>query len=144
LAVHSCTWPGIPLIYSGQELPNKTRLKFFDKDAIEWKNDCELHEFYKTLLHLRATHPALRTGDNNVSTCLLRTTKDRIFSFQRKSGSKEILVILNLANDDASFAIEGEEITAGPYKNVFSGDFSVIEKNITLSLEAWGYRVFEK
>ena len=43
LAVHSCTWQGIPLVYSGQELPNKKRLKFFDKDVIEWKKNCELH-----------------------------------------------------------------------------------------------------
>ncbi|HRF24316.1 MAG TPA: alpha-amylase family glycosyl hydrolase, partial [Chitinophagaceae bacterium] len=34
LAAFSCTWNGIPLIYSGQELPNKKRLKFFDKDFV--------------------------------------------------------------------------------------------------------------
>jgi Glycosidases len=32
LAVFSCTWNGIPMIYSGQELPNYKRLQFFDKD----------------------------------------------------------------------------------------------------------------
>jgi glycosidase len=34
LSVFSFTWNGIPLIYSGQELPNTKRLKFFDKDEI--------------------------------------------------------------------------------------------------------------
>ena len=34
LAVFSCTWSGLPLVYSGQELPVKKRLKFFDKDTI--------------------------------------------------------------------------------------------------------------
>jgi len=143
-AVCCALWNGIPLIYSGQELPNKNRLKFFDKDAIEWKDHCGLHDFYKTLLHLHSTHPALRAGDNSVSTYLLKTTKEGIFSFLRKNGSKEILVMLNLAGDTALFTITGEEFTGGTYKDVFSGDFSVIEKNITLSLEAWGYRVFEK
>ena len=37
-AVFTATWRGIPLIYSGQELPNKKRLRFFDKDEIEWSN----------------------------------------------------------------------------------------------------------
>ena len=39
LAVFSCTWNGIPLIYSGQELPNLKRLKFFEKDAIDWTGE---------------------------------------------------------------------------------------------------------
>ena len=39
LAVFSCTWNGIPLIYSGQELPNLKRLKFFEKDAIDWTEE---------------------------------------------------------------------------------------------------------
>ena len=32
LAVFSFTWDGIPLIYTGQELPNNKRLQFFEKD----------------------------------------------------------------------------------------------------------------
>ena len=35
LAVFSCTWNGIPLLYSGQEIPLQSkRLKFFDRDPI--------------------------------------------------------------------------------------------------------------
>ncbi|HRH61369.1 MAG TPA: alpha-amylase family glycosyl hydrolase, partial [Chitinophagaceae bacterium] len=60
-AVFCATWPGMPLIYSGQELPNKKRLKFFDKDLIEWNDKPELHNFYKSLLHLRKTNKALQT-----------------------------------------------------------------------------------
>ncbi len=62
LAVFSCTWPGIPLIYSGQELPNNKRLAFFDKDEIEWSEDVLLHQFYKTLLTFHATQPALQAS----------------------------------------------------------------------------------
>jgi hypothetical protein len=46
-------WNGIPLIYSGQEIPNMERLKFFDKDTIEWPQENDLHEFYKALLDLK-------------------------------------------------------------------------------------------
>ena len=67
LAVFSCTWNGIPLIYSGQELPNMKRLKFFEKDAINWTGEnadnYRLHDFYKTLLNLHSNNPALRAGD---------------------------------------------------------------------------------
>ena len=142
-AVFCTLWNGVPLIYSGQELPNRNRLKFFDKDAIRWTDTCELHDFYKALLQLHSTHPALRAGDNNVATYLLKTTADRVFSFLRRNGSKEILVLLNLSKETVFFNITGDE-AAGTYKDVFLGNFSVIEKNITLSLDAWGYRVFEK
>ena len=59
LAVISTLWNGIPLIYSGQEQPNHKRLKFFDKDRIEWGGQPALHEFYKTLFQLHRDHPAL-------------------------------------------------------------------------------------
>ena len=54
LAVFSATWNGIPLLYSGQEAMNKKRLKFFDKDPIDWPKDLPLQNFYKTLLNLHS------------------------------------------------------------------------------------------
>ncbi|MBA3675462.1 MAG: DUF3459 domain-containing protein, partial [Chitinophagaceae bacterium] len=98
LAVFSCTWNGIPMIYSGQELPNYKRLQFFDKDEIEWKQEYELHNFYKTLLHLRKTSAALRGGDINTVTAKIKTNHDdKIFVFTRKNGNDEVLVILNFS-----------------------------------------------
>jgi glycosidase len=60
MAVFTCTWPGIPLIYSGQEKPNLKRLEFFEKDFIDWEGETELHAFYKTLLNLRKKNKALQ------------------------------------------------------------------------------------
>ena len=36
LAVFSATWEGVPLVYSGQEIPNHQRLVFFDKNELDW------------------------------------------------------------------------------------------------------------
>ncbi len=47
MAVFTCTWPGIPLFYSGQEKPNKKRLAFFEKDFIDWGR----HETERFLSH---------------------------------------------------------------------------------------------
>src|SRR5665647_2198435 len=97
-AVFSCTWYGISMIYSGQELPNYKRLHFFDKDQIEWKQQCGLHDFYRTLLHMRKTNAALRAADTNVVTYKIETNNDdKIFAFVRKNGGDEVLVILNLS-----------------------------------------------
>lgn len=141
-AVFCALWNGIPLIYSGQELPNKKRLKFFDKDAIEWKGDCELHEFYKTLLHLHSKQSALRGGDDNAKTFRLKTTDNRIFSFLRKNGTSEVLVILNLSTDEVTFKFSDDKISEG-YKDVFSENGSPVNKSTPITMNAWDYKVFE-
>jgi len=142
-AVLCATWNSIPLIYTGQELPNKKRLKFFDKDVIDWKDHCELHDFYKSLLTLRAVNPALNAGDGSVATYRLKTTDGRIFSYLRKNGTQEVLVVLNLSFDHVSFAITDEH-ASGNFKNIFTGNREDINHMRELDLQAWGYWVFEK
>ena len=144
LAVFSCTWNGIPLIYSGQELPNKKRLKFFDKDEIEWTGYNELHDFYKTLLSLHSSDPALRGGDEKVKTFRIKTSDDAdVFAYVRKNEDKEVMVLLNLSAKNNLFTI-ADKIITGIFKNVFTNtinDFSLEKK---LEIPAWGYLVYEK
>jgi glycosidase len=60
-ATLSFTVPGMPLMYSGQEAGLNKRLKFFDKDVIDW-SDTSLQSFYTDLNDLKAQHPALWSG----------------------------------------------------------------------------------
>src|SRR6185436_15153728 len=110
----------IPLIYSGQELPMvDKRLFFFDKDVIPWTGENKLHDFYKTLLTLRSTNPALRAADKNVRTYRLETTfNPGVFAFLRKNKEREVLVILNLSSGKQQIKIIGK-VAAGEFKNVF-------------------------
>jgi alpha-amylase len=144
LAVFSCTWNGIPLIYSGQEIPNRRRLKFFDKDQIEWTGFYELNDFYKTLLHLHIAHPALRAGDDNVKTFRIKTNDDaHVFAYMRKNGDREVLVLLNLSPFDNLFTIT-DEMILGVFKNVFTNIINNFSAEKKLEIPAWGYLVFEK
>jgi hypothetical protein len=119
------------------------RLAFFDKDPIIWTGTYELHDFYKTLLHLKASHPALRGGDPTVITHRIKTTADdHVFVFLRRNGEKEVLVILNFSQLlKIPFQITGEEVK-GNFRNVFSGD--IADFNVTKDLEVSDYLVFEK
>lgn len=45
--------PSVPLIYSGQEIPNYRRLSFFEKDEIDWSPENKLFDFYKRLAVIR-------------------------------------------------------------------------------------------
>ena len=145
LAVFSCTWNGIPLIYNGQELPNKKRLEFFEKDTIEWSGKYELHDFYATLLNLHTNNPALRGGDDNAKTICLKTTNDEhVFAYLRKNGEHEVLVVLNLSSlSNLRFDISNSELS-GKFKNVFDGNDKDFATEKTFQMQAWEWLVFEK
>lgn len=141
-----CATRGLPLIYSGQELPmiNK-RLNFFDKDLIPWTGKYELHEFYKTLLTLRQSNPALNAGDPDVRTYRLDTTSNaNVFAFLRKNKDREAVVILNLSeHDNLKFSIIGS-VMEGTYINVFTGISNDFSKEKNFEMNKWEYLVFEK
>jgi len=148
-AVLCCTWNGLPLIYSGQEMPNYKRLKFFDKDPIEWTGRYELNDFYKAMLSLRDRNDALRAGDVTVVTRRIHTpSDDRCFAFGRTGGDDEVLVLLNFSGDPLSIA--GTDLNAGGvsnaggvFRDIFTGaDFQLPSARIELG--AWGYAVLEK
>ena len=144
LAVFSATWNGVPLLYSGQELPNMKRLEFFEKDVINWNGNNQMASFYQTLLNLKSTNPALRGGDSNVTTYLLKTSADdKILAYVRKNGKDEVLVVLNMTKEAVNFKIEDEQVS-GSFKNVFDQtkrDFA-IHKNF--EMKAGDYAVFER
>jgi alpha-amylase len=143
-AVHSFTWDGIPLIYSGQELPNEKRLQFFEKDVIEWTGKNTMESFYSTLLELRKKNVALRAGDNAVITYIIKTSNDKnTICYLRKNGDKEVLVLLNMSKNPIYFTVE-DNMVHGNYNNVFTQSKIVLEKNSTIELAAWGYIVLEK
>ncbi len=143
-AVFSCLYNGMPLIYSGQELPNKKRLLFFDKDEIDWQFPCRLHDFYKTMLNLRKTNRALQAGIQQTSPVFLsNTASDKVLSFVRRYDTDEVLVILNLSSDSFSLIISAD-ILSGIYLDVFNTESPSFVTGQPVSLGAWQYLVFAK
>ena len=135
LAVFSCTWQGLPLIYSGQELPNLKRLKFFDKDVIDWKDNFELHDFYKTLLYLHSINPALRS-DNNLHSFF---SENNVLSFQRTKDEQKVIVILNFSAHQLNW--EFKEDIKGVFRNIFSGQEIDLAPGKNILLSPWKYLV---
>jgi alpha-amylase len=144
LAVFSFTWNGIPLIYSGQELPNHKRLLFFDKDVIEWTGHYAKHDFYKTLLHLHKNNPALRAGDRIAGTHILNSNAgDAVMTYLRRKGESEVLVILNFSRHAIDYVLADDQ-PGGIFKNVFTGEQLQVQFNSRFELKPWQYLVFEK
>lgn len=144
-AVLCCTWNGVPLIYSGQELPNLKRLQFFDKDPIAWTGQNLLHGFYKALLELKKRNPALRAADDTVHTELVSApgNEQRCFAFYRKTAADEVLIVLNISPDTLVLNA-GELRLNGSYFEIFTGGQLDFPAAKTITLSGWGYMVLER
>jgi hypothetical protein len=125
-------------------MPNYKRLKFFDKDAIEWTGHYDLHGFYRTLLNLRKTNPALRSADPAATIHRLNTKMDdRCFAFARRAGDDQVAVILNLSVQPLALPVS-ELLLQGTYRDVFTRDWIDLSKFSTLTLPPWAFLVLEK
>jgi glycosidase len=141
VAVFSQTmYQSVPLIYSGQEVPNKKRLKFFVKDPIEWGSEFEMAPFYKTLLNLRRSNAALSA---DASYKKLITANDvAIFAYFREKQGRKITVILNLSDQPQRFTIKDKSVY-GNALNVFSKKKETITSTHVYDMEPWAYLVYE-
>jgi alpha-amylase len=140
LAVFNFTWSGIPLIYSGQELPSLKRLKFFEKDPIEWTGQNQLHDFYKALANLRKQHPAVDTGASAFPFMVATTDNDKVLAYLRQTVNRKVLVLLNLSPQPAKVQLP-EGYVQGNFTNIFDGKQLYIDARLSIPLKAWDYLV---
>ena len=140
-AVFTCTWPGLPMIYSGQELPNYKRLKFFDKDEIEWgDHKPELQDFYKALLTGRMNNKAFSSD----AELFYLPTKyyDQVLAYLCVKGNDKIIVILNLSDwEGLEFDISHEQLS-GKYQEPFNQKEYLLAGSATIELNAFEYCLY--
>jgi glycosidase len=130
---------GIPLIYSGQELPNHKRLAFFDKDKIEWTNQPLLGAFYKTLIELRKNYACIIEGDS----FNLPTSNNQVMAFLRYDEKQIVLVLLNFSHQVQKLALEHDYLK-GQFLNAFSGLSYSFNKKESFELMPGDYLVYVK
>lgn len=137
-AVLSFVLDGIPLIYNGQEIGLNRRLEFFQRDPIVWTEHPSLTAFYRTLVQLKRSHPALHTGA--AMRRLDTTQNDAVYAALREAGGRRVLALLNLTARDATADLYDPAL-AGRWRDAFTGETIEQPAAVTLSLATWGYRV---
>lgn len=138
LSVLTFTIPGIPLIYSGQEAGNYRRLKFFDKDEIEWKSD-KMAAFYQKLNNLTISNEAVKTGELKP---IKTDAPESILAYGRFTENNSLIVLLNLSPKDISFYVECGKLN-GEYRDLFSNQIFEYNCHELFSIDAFGYLVLE-
>lgn len=140
-AVLTATVPGMPLLYSGQEVGLNKRLSFFERDPIEWKEDGH-SGLYAGILNLKRKSQVMWNGESGGLMIRVPTSNDSaVFAFVREKESNKVFVIANLSDREQDAALKGSEFL-GDYVDAFSGEKVSLPADVRMKLKAWGYRVF--
>ena len=135
--------PGMPLIYTGQEAGMNKRLRFFDKDTVNWKTN-KMRAIYSTLNQLKKNNHALWNGLDGGELKSLSTGNENVFAFIRKKNGNKIFAVFNFSKDIQKAKINSDAI-AGKYMDVFNnGKRNTINSNYEVELQPWGYNIFSK
>jgi glycosidase len=143
MAVLASTIEGMPLVYNGQETSLDRRLKFFEKDSIDWKK-MDMVSFYTKLLNLHQTNPALwvRDGSNQARIIQTKNAKDQLV-FIREYDKHQVITVLNLSNKKTELSFDSSSVL-GEYTDLFTGKKKSLKNTNKVTLEPWGYQVFYK
>ncbi|HXG00692.1 MAG TPA: alpha-amylase family glycosyl hydrolase [Bacteroidota bacterium] len=143
------TLPGVPMLYTGDEVANDRRLDLFDKVDVDWSKPREVGEVYSTIFHLRKRHKALTEG--KMIRLEAKATKD-VYAFARVAGEDVVIVVLNFGREAHFTAVSvpvqkvfGSSRTV-LLRDVFNGQEAELSsrtgEQIIVALEPRAYRVF--
>lgn len=142
LSVLIATMPGIPLMYTGEEVANDRRLSLFEKVDVDWTRPRTMAHLDSALFHCRASHPALRGG---TMTKLKTNHDDQVYAFLRTTSRDTVVVMINLHAAPVRFAVTWPENVAldpAAYRDLFTRKPMGGGASKELELEGFGYGVY--
>lgn len=136
------TWQGTPMIYNGQEDGLTQRLKFFERDPIQWKKYAK-QDFFSKLCALKHINLALAAGSAGGEVeKISNNAEDKIYAFSRQQKGDRVVVVLNLSNERVTVTLRPGDRLAGPYANVFGRSTLQLTREMTLNMKPWEYQVY--
>jgi alpha-amylase len=129
-----------PLLYTGQEVSMQKRLRFFDKDTVDWTGP-SLADFYRRMFELKERNAALWNGAAGGPQVRLATTGgERVYAYTRTKDDNTVLVAVNFG--DAAARVTWHGLSAsGNYTDWFTRQTVALAGTGTLDVPAHGYRI---
>lgn len=115
MAVIAATFPGMPLVYGGQESGLNKMLQFFEKDTIDWQN-FKHEKLYANLLAMKKKHPALHNGVLGAPVEVFDAENHHILAFRRQKGIDVVSVQVNMSGQNQSFNLHGKPRKLGAWE----------------------------
>jgi hypothetical protein len=133
----------MPLLYTGQEASLQKRLRFFEKDTVNWRGQSLAH-FYRTMFQLKDENPALWNGAHGGTQKTLQTEgADRVFAFSRSRDTNHVVVAVNFA--DVPVTVRYSDLPSpGNYDDVFGDPAIRLEETGQLDIPPNGFRILSK
>lgn len=137
-AVLSYTLPGVPMMYTGQEVGFNHAFEFFEQDSCQPDYTAnEFTSFYEALNSLKHSNRAL---DTDTEAEFYQTSDPDILAFVRESGDDKVVVIANLADKESPLQFRTKGFEVGDLTDYFSG----AKASLPTSLKPWQYLLFVK
>jgi len=141
MAALTFTYPGMPLIYSGQEVGNTKRLAFFEKDLIPGLSLANsTTAFYTKLISLKSKNASLW---NNSTAKLVPTpgNNNSVIAYSRTSGVNKVITVINASDETQKVTLNLTKLNAAYY--LFStGKLATLKTTLTLTLKPWQYEIY--
>ncbi len=135
------TVPGMPLVYTGQEVGLNKRLAFFTKDEVEY-TDNGFQDFYKALIELKKANKVFWNGEEGGDMEIIGTTDNQLFVFRRFNKTDEVVLIFNLSPENGELIIPKK--IKGKYTDYLKGENVTLKKGEKLNLSPWDYKILIK
>lgn len=140
-AVLSYTLPGMPMMYTGQEVGFNHPFEFFETDPVtpDYRAN-EFTAFYTMLNSLKHSQPALRAGKTGGKMVRHATKNADIYAFSRQLPDNEVITIVNLSDETVPVKFKGKAPSVKGMKEWFSS----ADAEMPSVLAPWEYRIFVK
>ena len=130
----------MPLIYNGQEAGNPKRLKFFERDPIEWREHSN-GALIKRLIAFKKANPALANGQYGAPMIKVENSvPTKVFSFVRQQGGNKVLALFNFSAEAQTVAFT-DRLPVGRYVDFSNGKQVSIKATTALVMTPWSYRL---
>lgn len=120
-ALLSYTLPGMPLIYTGQEVGMDRAFEFFVKDTPpDWKSGHDFQKMYSRLNAIKHAYPELAAGSRGARMVRYNTRDNGLYVFSRG----RVLTMVNLTDHEAPLEYAGDApvSASGTWRNALTGE----------------------
>jgi glycosidase len=137
-AVLSYTLPGIPMMYTGQEVGFNHAFEFFKQDITPDYSANDYTTFYTKLNDLRHRNAALWCGLESAKMQRYATANPNVYVFSRERDGQKVVVVANLSNSAAKVKFTGKAPAVKGLVDCFTDAAATMPKQ----LGAWEYALF--
>lgn len=151
MSVFTFVVPGMPLIYTGQEAGLNKRLRFFDKDTVDFASvdQHKMTKLYKKLNALKDKIPVIDAQPEGAKMVPIEHNQDgRVFAFKRFANESvdgkpsKMIAGFNMSNEVVRAVFEDEDIY-GTWTQFSDGETIVVEDSV-LTMQPWQYFILIK